>query len=245
MISSSGTPIKFFHGIYLVYTRYILFENIYQVYTRYIPRTSFPNNIMFLSIRMRICLWWVLLICRMVLSRDGYAFLGSYMVLKKTMVYDWYIPSICVVYTWIMLILVWLMNYCKRNDETATTLQNSHVQIITKAGDTTALLKKHVLLSSFICQVYTRYMLVISLQQHACGPAGSPKRAWMFQTWTVCGSFLFLQPTARQLEAGACQSSTASWSHKHGCPCVMQGLDHWHIRMRRPASVAQHTCTEW
>ncbi len=42
----------------------------------------------------------------MVLSLDGYAFLGSYMVLKKTMLYDWYIPSIFVVYTCIMLILV-------------------------------------------------------------------------------------------------------------------------------------------
>jgi hypothetical protein len=54
-------------------------------------------------------------------------------------------------------------SYCKRNDETATTvtLQNSQVQIITKAGDTTALLKKHVLLSSYICQVYTRYMLQV------------------------------------------------------------------------------------
>ena len=29
----------------------------------------------------------------------------SYMVLNKTMVYDWYIPRLCMVYAWILLIL--------------------------------------------------------------------------------------------------------------------------------------------
>ncbi len=33
----SGTPRKFFSGIYQVYTRYILFPLIFQEYTRYIP----------------------------------------------------------------------------------------------------------------------------------------------------------------------------------------------------------------
>ena len=47
---TSGTPIKFFHGIYLVYTRYIPFPWICQGYTWYIPRICFPDKILFPSI---------------------------------------------------------------------------------------------------------------------------------------------------------------------------------------------------
>jgi hypothetical protein len=48
---SSGTPRKFFHGIYLVlYTRYIHFPWICQRYTWYILITCFPDKILFSSI---------------------------------------------------------------------------------------------------------------------------------------------------------------------------------------------------
>ena len=47
---TSGTPIKFFHGIYLVYTRYIPFPWICQGYTWYIPRICFPVKFLFASI---------------------------------------------------------------------------------------------------------------------------------------------------------------------------------------------------
>ncbi len=59
-------------------------------------------------------------------------------------------------------------------------------------------------------------MLVISLQQQACGPCESFKRAGMFQTWTVCGSFPFLRPKGLQHEAVACQSQlliSKTWLH--------------------------------
>jgi len=46
----SGTPRKFFHGIYLVYTRYIHFPWICQIYTWYIPIICFPDKILFSSI---------------------------------------------------------------------------------------------------------------------------------------------------------------------------------------------------
>ena len=96
-----------------------------------------------------------------------------------------------------------------------------------------------------ICQAYTKYIHVISLLLPSCGLSWSPKHAWMSRTWTSCGFFLFWLLKVLQPEAGACQSSTASrWSHRHGCPCAMQGPGHQHIRIRRPASVVQRTCME-
>ena len=52
-------------------------------------------------------------------------------------------------------------------------------------------------------------ILITYLQQHAFGPAGSPKSAGMILTGPSCESFLFLRPKALQLEAAVCQSSTA------------------------------------
>ncbi len=146
----------------------MLLQRIYQIYTRYIPRTWFSNIIMFLPLQIRVCLWWLFPIYRMVLSRNGYSLLRRYTVYNKAMEYIRNIPWICMVYTWIFLFLVWLLYYGKKKDETATATQNSHVQITSKAGSLSSLITKHVLLNSFISQVYTRYILVISLQQHAC-----------------------------------------------------------------------------
>ncbi len=46
-----------------------------------------------------------------------------------------------------------------KNDETATTTQNSHVQMTTKAENMLSPIKKHVLLSGFIFQVYISWIL--------------------------------------------------------------------------------------
>ncbi len=99
------------------------------------------------------------------------------------MVYTWYIPGNIpwkyiylaytmniffefklndVVYTSIMPVLVWLINYSKRNDENETTTQDLHVQITSKAGNITSPLKKHILLRSCISWVYSWYIFVIS-----------------------------------------------------------------------------------
>ncbi len=49
-VLTSGTPRKFFHGIYLVYIRYIHFPWICQRYTWYIPIIFFPGKILLSSI---------------------------------------------------------------------------------------------------------------------------------------------------------------------------------------------------
>ena len=110
--------------------------------------------------------------------------------------------------------------------------------------------------------LYDRYMLGICmayifsrcwsrcwtfpLQLAAFGNVWSSNRAWPLQIWTLCESVRSWLPKGHPLEAGACQSSTARrWSHKHGCPSVMPGLLRRRIRIRRPASVEEHTCLEW
>ena len=103
--------------------------------------------------------------------------------------------------------------------------------------------------------IYERYMNGIwtsylfrwtpPLRRHASGPAGSSKRALTFRTLNVCEYLRFWPPKVHQLEAGACQSSTARcWSHTHGCPCAIPGPRRQRTRIRRPASVEEHTCME-
>ena len=42
-----------------------------------------------------------------------------------------------------------------------------------------------------IYQAYTKYIHIMCPLQPSCEPSLSPKRAWMSQTWTFCGSFPF------------------------------------------------------
>ena len=160
-------------------------------------------------------------------------------------VYAWYIPEM-------FNNVVWLIYKCKVNDETDVKSQNLHVQITTKAGNIISSLKMHFYSAWIsdryipgIYQAYTRYIHIISLLLPSCGPSWSPKRPWMSRTWTFCWSFPFWLLKVLQLKAGACQSSTTNiWSHKHGCPCVMQVLDRQHTQILRPAFVVQRTYTE-
>ena len=64
---------------------------------------------------------------RMSLSMHVVYFLKSYKVSKIAMVYDKYIPYICMVYTRIIMFFNELRFYCKLIHETATTSLNQHV----------------------------------------------------------------------------------------------------------------------
>ncbi len=132
--------------------------------------------------------------------------------------------------------------YHKRIHETAITSQTriQHAQMHFEAGDSTQS-PPSIFYWAFIYDryitVYARYMHLICfgwtlpnpLQLHAAfRPAGSPKRAGTFQTWTFCRSFRFWRQKGQQLEAGVCQSSTTRcWCHRHGCQCVIPCLCRW------------------
>jgi hypothetical protein len=72
----------------------------------------------------------------------------------------------------------------------AIVFENWYVQqILTKAGDITSSRKKVLFTQevymTYIFQLYTRLILVISLQQQLCRSSVSPKRTRTFQTWTA------------------------------------------------------------
>ena len=85
---------------FMVYTRYILYPRIRQKYSWYIPRICFPNKILFSSIRIQILLWWVCAVYKTILLRDEESILQCYMMVKRTVGYDWNIPCLCMVYAW-------------------------------------------------------------------------------------------------------------------------------------------------
>ena len=186
---------------------------------------------MFLSIWIGICLRLAFTISIIDRSWDRNFLLRSYMVSNNLMVYTWYIPE----YARYKSGLYWFWFYYWLGMAEQDMMK---LQSLLRTGMYRSLLRRgtshHHWKSMFYSAVinarhnpgiYLSYLYSSNL----CGPCESSRRAGMFQTWTVCESFPFLRPKALQLEAGACQSSTAScWSHKHGCPCVMQGLDRWH-----------------
>ncbi len=122
-----------------------------------------------------------------------------------------------------------LLIYWTKNHEAASTPQNLHVRIITKAGDITSYSKKHVLPSSCTCPVYTRYIPGIHMSYSLiCFFAGLSKFSsapgGFRPGLSTDPLFFFLRQKTQRPEAGACQRSTAScWSHKHGCLLVRNG----------------------
>ena len=159
---SSGTPRKFFHGIYLVYTRYIHFPWICQIYTWYIPIICFPGKILFSSIWMHLMLWWVFAMHRTILSWDGEALLGSYVRAKITIGYDRDIPCLYMVYAintqqWIYSAkIVMNLQSCVR-----TCMYTSLPGQGTSYHPSKCIFTQHEYLTG-ICKAYTRHILIIS-----------------------------------------------------------------------------------
>ncbi len=104
-----------------------------------------------------------------------------------------HILGICLNFTGLVL----LLNYWTRNDEleAATMPQNLHVQIITKAGDIASYSKTHVLLSSCICPVYSRYIpgiyMSYSLICFFAGLLGLPSAPGGFRPGLSAGPLCF------------------------------------------------------
>ena len=96
--------------------------------------------------------------------------------------------------------------------------------------------------------IWTSYLFrwTPPLRRRASGPAGSSKRALTFRTLHVCEYLRFWPLKVHQLEAGACQSSTARcWSHTHRCPCAIPGSRRQHTRIRRPALSRSLLASVW
>ena len=161
-MTSSGTPRKFFHGLYLVYTRYIHFSWICQIYTWYIPIICFPDKILFSSIWMHLMLWWVFAMHRTILSWDGEALLGSYVRAKITIGYDRNIPCLYMAYAintqkWIYSAkIVMNLQSCVRTCM-YIWLQGRG----TSYHPSKCIFTQHEYLTG-ICKAYTRHILIIS-----------------------------------------------------------------------------------
>jgi len=159
---ASGTPRKFFHGIYLVYSMHILFPWICQRYTWYIPTICFPDKILFSSIWMHLMLWWVFAMHRTILSWDGEALLGSYVRAKITIGYDRDIPCLYMVYAintqqWIYSAkIVMNLQSCVR-----TCMYTSLPGQGTSYHPSKCIFTQHEYLTG-ICKAYTRHILIIS-----------------------------------------------------------------------------------
>ena len=102
----SGNPRKFWHGIYLVYTRYILSAFLIVVYTKYMTGIWFLEKVTFVSYWMHVCMQWVLPKYAIHRALDGDLFSKSYIELNMSMVYDSHILSLHLVYTTFFLVLV-------------------------------------------------------------------------------------------------------------------------------------------
>ncbi len=167
-----------------------------------------------------VCLQWVFARYLTFLLCDDDPILGSYLVLNRWMAYSWHMPSLCNIYTWIIKCIValhWLLQ--KQQIELACTYHNQ--------GWGQHIIPKKVLFNA-IHMPGTRHIIAISIQLRHWWPSVSSQRPGLFQIWTACRFFLFLWQKGPQCETGACRNSTSEsmcWSHKHGCPCVMRGLD--------------------
>ncbi len=102
--SSSGNPRKFRHGIYLVYTWYILLAFVILVYTRYMA--GILGESIFVYYRMHVCMQWLLPKYTIHRALDGDLFSKIYIEFNISVVYDRHLLGIHLVYTTFVLVLV-------------------------------------------------------------------------------------------------------------------------------------------
>ena len=103
---SSGNPRKFRHGIYLVYTWYILLAFVILVYTRYMTGICFLGKSIFVYHWMHVCMQWLLPKYTIHRALDGDLFSKSYIEFNISMVYDRHLLGIHLVYTTFVLVLI-------------------------------------------------------------------------------------------------------------------------------------------
>ncbi len=105
-MAPSGNPRKFRHGIYLVYTMYILLAFVFLVYTRYMTGNCFLEKSIFVYCGMHVWMKWLLPKYTIHRALDGDLFSDSYIELNISMVYDRHLLSIHLVYTTFVHVLV-------------------------------------------------------------------------------------------------------------------------------------------
>ena len=105
-VVSSGNPRKFRHGIYLVYTWYILSAFVILVYTRYVTGICFLGKSIFVYHWMHVCMQWLLPKYTIHRALDGERFSKSYIEFNISMVYDRHLLGIHLVYTTFVLVLI-------------------------------------------------------------------------------------------------------------------------------------------
>jgi hypothetical protein len=106
VIMASGNPRKFRHGIYLVYTWYILLAFVILVYTRYMTGICFLGKSIFVYHWMHVCMQWLLPKYTIHRALDGDLFSKSYIEFNISMVYDRHLLGIHLVYTTFVLVLI-------------------------------------------------------------------------------------------------------------------------------------------
>ena len=105
-LHTSGNPRKFRHGIYLVYTWYILLAFVILVYTRYMTGICFLGKSIFVYHWMHVCMQWLLPKYTIHRALDGDLFSKSYIEFNISMVYDRHLLGIHLVYTTFVLVLI-------------------------------------------------------------------------------------------------------------------------------------------
>ncbi len=95
--STSGIPRKYRYGMVCqAYARNMPCRFECQAYAAW---SAWHMSEVFLLIRMHVFLQWLFAVYRMFLLWDEDPILRSYMVLNKSMVYDWSMPCLCLVYS--------------------------------------------------------------------------------------------------------------------------------------------------
>ncbi len=147
---------------------------------------------MFSWIQIHVYLQWVFALFRMFLSWDEDPILGSYMVLKIAIAHAWHVP-----YLWVGYVkgIDLFDKKLRKNDISAIMIQKWHMLFTTKAGDIAKSSKNRFLLRKCMWYVYAKHMSSI-YHVYLCHIYSAA--TLMFQTWTVFGSFLFLQLKALQ-----------------------------------------------
>jgi hypothetical protein len=108
VIMASGNPRKFRHGIYLVYTWYILLAFVILVYTWFMTGICFLGKSIFVYHWMHVCMQWLLPKYTIHHALDGDLFSKSYIEFNISMVYDRHLLGIHLrlVYTTFVLVLI-------------------------------------------------------------------------------------------------------------------------------------------
>jgi hypothetical protein len=118
---TSGNPRKFRHGIYLVYTWYILLAFVILVYTRYMTGIWFLEKSIFVYYRMHVCMQWLLPKYTIHRALDGDLFSISYIELNISMVYDRHLLAILLIYTTFSLFWFWVSKCIEKKYKPITT----------------------------------------------------------------------------------------------------------------------------